>query len=144
MPRRLAVSTVLMITASLYSIAPSRVAADDPAHRAEVERFQKAREVSLRAEDGWLSVSGLFWLKPGASVIGSAPSNEVVLRQGIQPAIGVLTLAIDAPQGAVGSATFQPTSGVNVLLNGVPFGGGRSAPTPMVGKPTSWHWATFA
>ena len=124
MPRRLGVATVLGIAVICLVITSGRVEADDPAHRVEVELFQKVRDASLRAEDGWLSVSGLFWLKPGRSVIGSAASNEVVLREGVPPQVGVLTLATDSPERTPGPARFQPAPGVKVLLNGAPFSGG--------------------
>jgi len=134
MPRRLAVATVLGIAANFLMFAPSKVAAEDPAYRAEVKQFQNAREASLRAEDGWLSVSGLFWLKPGPSRIGGAPLNEVALRPGVPPSIGVLTVASDDSPGKPPRATFQPTPGVNVLLNGAPFSGGANRSDAEGGK----------
>ena len=55
---------------------PAR-AADD--YRAEVERFRQAREASLKADDGWLTVSGLAWVRPGETRIGGDPSADVLL-----------------------------------------------------------------
>ncbi len=120
MPRRLPVLKGLVIAASVWAVVPGSVEADDPAYRSEIERFQQAREASLRAEDGWLSVSGLFWLKPGRNRIGNDPSSDVVLREGVPHWVGVLTVAADN----TGVSTFQPASGLNFLLNGKPFEGG--------------------
>jgi uncharacterized protein (DUF1684 family) len=54
-------------------------AVSDAAYRAEVERWRVARDERLRAPDGWLSLVGLTWLRPGANRFGSAPDNDVVL-----------------------------------------------------------------
>lgn len=118
-------STVLVLAATLgaWSAVSRSVAADDPAYRTEIEQFQQKREASLRAEDGWLSVSGLFWLQPGANRVGSASGSEVALRAGAPDAVGVLTLTADAP-GKPGSATFQPAPGIAIRRNGQPFEGG--------------------
>jgi uncharacterized protein (DUF1684 family) len=51
----------------------------DAAYRAEIERWRAERDERLRAPDGWLSLVGLTWLKPGTNRFGSARDNEVVL-----------------------------------------------------------------
>jgi uncharacterized protein len=99
----------------LLFLAPSMVPvlADD-AYRAEVEKFRKAREASLKADDGWLTVAGLFWIRPGATRIGGDPSSDVLLPLGAPPTVGVLTLAGD-------KASFRAEPGVAVTLDGKPF-----------------------
>ncbi len=119
MRRRFAVLMGLVVLGCSPAVPSQSVEADDPAYRSEIERFRQAREASLRAEDGWLSVSGLFWLKPGPNRIGNDPSSDVVLREGVPRSVGVLTLTANP-----GVATFQATSGVNLLLNGKSFEGG--------------------
>lgn len=58
------------------------LAAADP-HTASVEAWRKKYESDLRAPyTGWLSVTGLYWLKEGANTAGSAESNDVVLPRG--------------------------------------------------------------
>ncbi|MFL6354321.1 MAG: DUF1684 domain-containing protein [Bryobacteraceae bacterium] len=58
-----------------------------------IREWQKERNAALRSEDGWLTLAGLFWLKPGDHTIGSADSNNFVLPKGSAPAhIGRLTL----------------------------------------------------
>ena len=109
------------IASLLFLALAAPAAADDPAHRAEIERFQAAREASLRADDGWLTVAGLYWLKPGATRIGADPAGGVALRAGAPATIGTLTLTGDDPQA---TATFEPAPGVAVLRNGQPFAGG--------------------
>jgi hypothetical protein len=34
-------------------------------YRAEIRQFRQQRTAELKADDGWLTVAGLFWLKPG-------------------------------------------------------------------------------
>jgi len=51
-------------------------------YRAEMERWRLDREARLKAEDGWLSVVGLFWLDQGVSSLGSGPGSQVLLPKG--------------------------------------------------------------
>src|SRR5579875_1550222 len=58
-----------------------------------IREWQQQRDKSLRSPDGWLTLVGLFWLKPGANTIGSADSNDFVLPKGSAPAhVGKLYL----------------------------------------------------
>jgi uncharacterized protein len=61
-----------------------------------VRQWQQKRDQSLRSEDSWLTLVGLFWLKPGDNNIGSANSNDFVLPKGSAPdRIGTLHLEGD-------------------------------------------------
>ena len=124
MPRDRRPSALLLAaTLGAWCLASRPVLAIDPGYRTEIEQFQQKREASLRAEDGWLSVSGLFWLQPGAKRVGSASGSEVALRAGAPAAVGTLNLAADSA-GKPGAASFQPAPGVAVRRNGQPFDGG--------------------
>jgi uncharacterized protein len=59
--------------------------AADPYHE-ELLRWRARREASLKAEGGWLSVAGLFWLHQGANPFGTAADNAIVLPPGSGPA----------------------------------------------------------
>lgn len=50
-----------------------------------IRAWQQRRGAGLRASDSWLTLAGLFWLKPGDNTIGSAPSNDFVLPKGSAP-----------------------------------------------------------
>jgi uncharacterized protein len=112
--------------ALILLLAPSMALADDT-YRADVEKFRKARESSLKADDGWLTVAGLFWIKPGETRIGGDPSNDVLLPAGAPPIVGVLTLQD-------GKASFRAEPGVSVTLDGKPFERGEVR-TDASGKP---------
>ncbi len=122
MPRHPA-PTLIVLTASLIggALAPSQ--AQDAAYRAEIAQFQKDREARLRAEDGWLSVSGLFWLKPGSTRVGSAVESDIKLRAGAPATVGVLTVEAEAGSKPAG-VTFEPSPGLSILRDGKPFTGG--------------------
>ncbi len=68
-----------------------------PAHVQEVEAYRRARAIKVTSDDGWLTVAGLFWLKPGANRFGSAPDCDIVLPRSAPPQAGVF----DLTEGAV-------------------------------------------
>ncbi|MGH8182815.1 MAG: DUF1684 domain-containing protein [Rhodanobacteraceae bacterium] len=47
----------------------------------EIERWHAARLERLTAPNGWLSLVGLEWLKPGVNRVGSATGNDIVLAK---------------------------------------------------------------
>lgn len=58
----------------------STVAGDSEAtYKASIETWRALREAHLKADDGWLTVAGLFWLHNGANTFGSGTSNDIVL-----------------------------------------------------------------
>jgi uncharacterized protein len=60
--------------------------ADVAAYRKSVEQWRQAYEAKLRGDDGWLTVSGLFWMHEGDNRFGSAPGNDVVMAFPPMPA----------------------------------------------------------
>jgi uncharacterized protein (DUF1684 family) len=50
--------------------------------QSEIAEWRRAREERLKAEVGWLSVAGLFWLHDGANRFGKDPANDIVLPDG--------------------------------------------------------------
>ena len=77
----------------------------------EIQSWQAQRLQSLTKPDGWLTLIGLHFLKPGENTVGTAPDNAVVLAKG--PAhLGAFTLA---PNGVV-RAAFNP--GIEARVEG--------------------------
>ena len=58
---------------------------------AETESWRAEREARLTADDGWLTVAGLFFLTEGDNSFGSSPVNDIVIRTGPERA-GIVTL----------------------------------------------------
>lgn len=50
-----------------------------------IQKWRAEREAKLKADDGWLTVTGLFWLREGQNEFGSAPNNDIVLPPGSAP-----------------------------------------------------------
>lgn len=51
-----------------------------------VDAWHAERTARLAAEDGWLSLVGLDWLKPGENTLGTASGSTVLLPEGTAPA----------------------------------------------------------
>jgi uncharacterized protein (DUF1684 family) len=67
---------------------------DPAAHHAEVEEWRAGRYEALRRDHGWLTLSGLSWLKPGTNRVGSDPASDAVLPGGPAHA-GTVTVTRD-------------------------------------------------
>jgi uncharacterized protein (DUF1684 family) len=68
-----------------------------------IRAWQKHRDEGLRAEKGWLTLVGLYRLKPGDNTIGSAADCDFVLPKTAAAHVGVLQLSDD-------KVTFTETS----------------------------------
>lgn len=49
-------------------------------------------DASIRREDGWLALAGLFWLHPGENTFGSSDTNDIVLPDASPPHVGTFLL----------------------------------------------------
>ena len=86
--------------------------------RPENEAWRAKRIAELTAPDGWLSLMGLHFLKPGENTVGHAHVSDVLLPRG--PArFGVATLAAD------GKVTLQVAAGVEATIDGQVARGGE-------------------
>lgn len=103
-----------MMALSVLAGGGGLAAADVPAdYAAQVEAQRAQRVQRLTRADGWLTLIGLHFLKPGESTVGHAPDNAVVLAAG--PAhVGTVTL------GAGGRVTFAAAEGVDARVAGRP------------------------
>lgn len=84
---------LLLITAqSFFSFSIDR-SEPDPEYTNRIRQWHQQRVESLKQENGWLNVAGLFWLREGENTFGSAGSNDVVFPEGkIAPVAGTFTL----------------------------------------------------
>lgn len=51
-------------------------------YEAEIQAWQAKREASLKSEDGWLNLAGLFRLKEGKNTFGAGKSNDIIFPKG--------------------------------------------------------------
>jgi uncharacterized protein (DUF1684 family) len=77
------------------------------AHLQEVERWRAARLGRLTAPDGWLSLAGLWWLHPGSNLVGTDPSNDVVLPSG-PPVVGTIEVVEGRATWTTHLGSFDP------------------------------------
>lgn len=68
----------------------------DPAYVAEHEVWQQERLEALKSPNGWLALTGLYWLKPGANTFGSDSSNAIVFPGKAPGQMGVFYLEGDS------------------------------------------------
>jgi hypothetical protein len=79
-----------------------------------VEKWRNAEAAELKKEDGWLTLTGLFWLKDGVNTVGGGSQFDVRLTDNFnQEKFG----EIDFKNGV---ATLKVDKGVEALCDGKP------------------------
>jgi uncharacterized protein len=91
------------------------VALGQTTFRSENTKWRQHREDELKAEDGWLTVAGLYWLNEGVTTIGTDQSQvDIVLPPSSAPGkVGSLKLEN-------GVVTLQVSDGVEVTVKEKP------------------------
>jgi uncharacterized protein len=111
-----------MLPALLALAVPVPVAAQDAAYAADVSKWRTQREERLKADGGWLTVTGLFWLHDGANPFGSAPTNEITTPASTPGRAGVFELrqgkvVVRLQPGVTGTVGGQPIVAPRPLAN---------------------------
>lgn len=99
------------------------------AYEREVRDWRHERQERLLRPDGFLSLVGLHWLKPGATYVGSAQDNGTRLALG-PPQVGLLDVRKD------GTVTLRVADGAEVTVDGEPAEGTVALVPDSKGKPT--------
>src|ERR1700690_1336711 len=103
------------VLAQQMTVAQPMNGGDPAAYQQQIETWRAQRLARLKADGGWLTLAGLFWLKPGRNGFGADPSNEIVLpAHRAPPRAGVFRL--DA-----GRVTVEVLAGVPVTVAGKPI-----------------------
>jgi uncharacterized protein (DUF1684 family) len=76
-------ATMLLLASCARTPTPQK--AVEVSHAEDVERWKAERLASLKSEEGWLSLVGLYWLKEGENKLGSDPANDLALPAGKAP-----------------------------------------------------------
>jgi uncharacterized protein len=101
--------------------------AASPDYTDSIRQWQQKRDQSLRSEDSWLTLVGLFWLKPGDNTMGSADSNNFVLPKGSAPDhLGTLHLEGDwvtftSPEGSPRTLSYKEENPDVVHVGSISF-----------------------
>lgn len=89
--RALALSVLLSIAGAVAAEAVRPI--DRAGHAAEIETWRSQRLAGLTSENGWLTLVGLYWLRPGDNTLGRAPGNTITLdHPGLAKAAGSFVL----------------------------------------------------
>jgi uncharacterized protein len=92
-------------------LASLRVVHGAESYVPEITKWRAEREARLKADDGWLTVAGLFWLTEGENAIGTSEGDRVKLPAGAPAHFGVIRLT-------GGKARLTIHDGVDALVNG--------------------------
>lgn len=105
------ISTLAIVGALICGAAAQQ--SSTTAYNRQILAWQKLRAKALMAEEGWFSLAGLFWLKPGANSLGSADDNHIVLPSSAPKRLGTLELKN-------GRIEFKPQQVQGLTVDGKP------------------------
>ena len=77
--------TGVVLTVLVCVVAPAGTTRQND-YTLSVESWRAEREARLTADDGWLTVAGLFFLREGNNSFGTGPLNDIVLPEGPEQA----------------------------------------------------------
>ncbi len=111
--------------------APVAVPGTPADYVTEIEAWRDQRLGSLTAENGWLSLVGLYWLEPGDNTFGSTPDNSLIFPEKAPNHAGTFHL-VD------GNVTIDPAPGAHISLADAPKEpvAGKVLASDAEGKPT--------
>jgi len=96
----------------VFSVA--LIASGQTSFSADTQKWREQHETEIKAEDGWLTVSGLFWLKEGTTTIGTGETSDIVLPARSAP---VTVGSLELNNGVV---SLRVSDGVVVQVNDKP------------------------
>ena len=108
-----AVVCVALPAACRQADAPKAALPADP-YQAEITKFQQDREALLKADTGWLTIAGLWFLTQPETTFGSDALNDIVLPVGAPARAGTFVLRD-------GRVSVKAAEGVSFQLDGKPM-----------------------
>lgn len=105
---RLAVLVIFLLPAA----CDARFQVTEAEHAAAIRAWQEQRTAGLKAEDGWLSLAGLYWLKTGSNTFGAGDGNDFAL---VHPALPERAGTFGYSDGKV---VFRAAPGADITQDG--------------------------
>lgn len=104
------------MAALLCALLAASAFSQDDAWQRELAIWRTQHAADLQKPDGWLSLAGLEWLRPGDNSFGSAPDNKIHLPARNPAHLGILRLESDTV------TLLPPTGGFpkDLLVDGAP------------------------
>ncbi len=120
-------------------------AADDAVWRQDLAAWRAQRASEVSAPDGWLTLVGLEWLKPGFNSFGTAPDNKIQVRAQAPEHMGLLTLS-GKTAGAQVLQLLAPSGGFppELTVDGQPAREGQLAVSNARPPVIAWRGLTLA
>ncbi len=103
------------LAATCAPASPPLLAYDAAAHAEDVEAWRQWRHAELTKPDGWLSLSGLYWLPPGTYRFGSDQESDLVYtRDGVPAHLGTFEVTTER-------VTFEPDESLEIMVGDAPL-----------------------
>lgn len=88
---------ILLMSSVPLATRPARaqtaVTSAESEWRADLDQWRERRAQEINAPDGWLTLVGLDWLKPGVNSFGTAADNQIQVHAQAPDHIGLLTVS---------------------------------------------------
>jgi uncharacterized protein (DUF1684 family) len=119
--------------------AQTTVTSAESEWRQDLEAWRARRALLIDAPDGWLTLAGIEWLKPGANSVGAAADNQLRVRAQAPDHIGLFTVSGKTVQLLSPNGGFPP----GLTIDGQPA---REGQLSVGSKPSviGWHGLTMA
>lgn len=103
--------------------AQAAVTSTESEWRQDLGTWRTMREKQIDAPDGWLTLVGMEWLKPGANSVGAAADNQIHIHAEAPDHIGLFTVSGKIVQLLSIAGGFPP----DLQINGQPAREGQLA-----------------
>ena len=115
------------------ALAQATVTLAESEWRQDLDAWRARRAQEIDAPDGWLTLAGLEWLKPGANSVGAAADNGIQLHAEAPGHIGILL---------VGNKTVQLLATIDGFPPDLTIDGQPALEGPLVvgAKPSTIGW----
>ncbi|MFQ5511941.1 MAG: DUF1684 domain-containing protein [Candidatus Krumholzibacteriia bacterium] len=111
-PKQLLLGSLLVLAGLTATVVQAGDRSGSQRYRDEINAWQVHRLDRLRSPTGYLSLTGLYWLREGKNSFGSDPSNDIVFRsKDAPPRMGVIYLE----QGGI---RMEARAGTGIQSNG--------------------------